>query len=74
MGSRSGKWSGNRGPRLEPPGPRDKVDRGMLQHPREARHRAKCFIHLTAFHLCGNTEAVIIIPILLGKRRPREVT
>ena len=42
-------------------------------HSRETRHRTKRLIHITAFHLCGNTTAIIIASILLRKRRPRDV-
>lgn len=71
MRSRTGNQSGKRGPRLEPWRPRDRVEVGVLQHPQEARHRAKCFSRTTAFHPLGNSEADVI-PTLLRKLRPRE--
>lgn len=67
--SKSGNWSGNRGPRLEPRGPRDKVESSStLRRP----GTGLCFVHINAFHLPGNTEADVII-LTLRKLRLREV-
>lgn len=56
-GTREGGWDGDVGTgvelesRLDSQGPIDKVDTGLLRHPEEARHRAKCFSHIIAFTL-----------------------